>query len=963
MTKLKDKFYRTNRHLLRLFAFLFPFLIVVTAFTILQVYPMGERCMLTVDCYHQYSPLLTEFREKLLDGKSIFYSWNTGLGSEFYAAYANYCASPLNLFVVFFSNKAVPVFVALITAVRAGLASLFMTMFLSENDSKRIDFVTIVFAASYALCGWFITDFWNIMWCDALVLLPLIALGLRKLMLEGKYALYVISLAICVYSNYYAGYFICLFMVFFSVVYYFALHHVTKDKLDPRRLCFKSFAICAGRFALGSVIAGAMTAVLSLPTYMILQNCSATGDSLEVNVTLTGNLFDFIGRFMVAANPNIRDGMANVYTGIVAVLLLPLFFMAPKKSGITLRHKIGFGFLMLMLYLSFSNRMLNFIWHGFHFPNQIPYRQSFLMSFVLICIAFMTIRVIRQFSLSAVCACAVGAGCYLILYEKFGEGNEGYIQILLTLVFILIQGLVLRAICRNKSKKKFHYETMIAITMMVEILVASCASMSLVCANEGFPGYDFVGINKEAVEEYAIAAEGSEGHNTFERTELFPNNICDIQSIYDVKGLSIFSSTARESFIQYMRNFGFHNNGINGLRNNGLTLVTATTLGVRNLISVQDTTCVPLGFDEVYTDGDITVFDNPDALAVGYMVSDDIIDFIPDGSSSNVFENTNQWIRSMGISQDVYSALDLTAGTCSGATCTELENGNLRYSYTAEGANSSYTVTIDDAQIGSEVYIYANSNKGGTATVMVGDDKSRSTSFSIRSYQIISCGIYDGTPINVTVSYPASPAGSISVYGYQLNQAGYDEMLSTLSQSQFNVTSYDSDSLSGTIDVAQDGFMLFTVPYSEGFELTVDGQKTELVSVQDALCGVHLKAGHHEIKLVYTPPMFEEGLLITSTALLAFVILVVLTGLVRKFKAKKVAVAAQEGTPEETLAEQTALDVTAFNDELETAKEQIVATETTETTESIVSTETLPDKNNDNNADTSEAGDSEANKQ
>ena len=170
-----------------LMAFLLPAGAMLAIFAILEVYPFGNATIMSVDCYHQYTPFLIELRDKLLSGDSLFYSWNSGLGSEYYAIYANYEASPLNLFVVFVTATAVPAFVAFITVIRAGLAGVFMTLFLSSNDSKRIDAITVMFASSYALCGWFLTDYWNIMWCDALVLLPLIALGLKKLMLESVF--------------------------------------------------------------------------------------------------------------------------------------------------------------------------------------------------------------------------------------------------------------------------------------------------------------------------------------------------------------------------------------------------------------------------------------------------------------------------------------------------------------------------------------------------------------------------------------------------------------------------------------------------------------------------------------------------------------------------------------------------------------------------------------------------------
>lgn len=855
----------------RLLSFLFPFLVIVVVFSFLDVYPVGDRTALTVDLYHQYMPFIYEFRAKLLEGRSFFYSFNSGLGTEYFGAYANYAASPLNFLCVFFPYKTLPVFVAFVVALRAGLASLFMGMLLSSSDNKRYDFVTVLFGASYALSGWFLTDFWNIMWCDAYVLLPLIILGLRKLMLEGKFKLYIIALALCITSNFYAGYFICLFLVPFSIVYYFAIH-------DSSNLGFKTFFKCAGKFTVASLVAGMMSAFMVLPVYMVLQHSSATNSELEVDYNLTGNLFDFLGRLMVSANPNIRDGMANVACGVVIVLMIPLFFAAKKNSGISLRHKIGFGFILLLLYISFTNRTLDYIWHGFHFPNQIPYRQSFLMSFVLVYMAHMTIRALKQFTPQAITAVSVGAGIFVVLFEKFGEGNEGYQQIGLTLLFIIIQGAVIKAIREGKRSSSF-YEVLIAITMAVEIFTSSMFTVGRVCEHEGFPGYDFYGKNRDIIHTHTLEIEGSEGHLPFERTELYPNFICCIQSVYDVKGTSIFSSTARESFIKYMRNFGFHNNGINGLRNFGLTRVTADLLNIRNLAVIENTSTLPPMFEEDFREDEVVFYGNPDALSVGYMVSTDILSYVPDATYVDCFYKTNDWVRSMGVPYDVYSPLHVEPLFSSNIT-SEGESGNGRL-YTVQDPNKETVIetSIEGRTIGSDIYCYVDSSKNANVTVTCGDS---TRTFDTRSYQILYLGKYEGEPLDVTISYSPSPYGTLHYYAYELNQEGYEQMLNILSDEQLNVTSYDDASIRGEIDVKEDGLLFLTIPYAEGFVVTVDGVEAELLSVQDALCGVKLTSGHHEIELKYVPAGFKEGLVISLAGLALLVIISVLEVLSRR---------------------------------------------------------------------------------
>ena len=877
-----------------LLAFLFPTLTVLAAFAVTGCYPFGERTILTVDLYHQYCPFLVAFRDKFWAGESLFYSWNDGLGQEYFAAYANYAASPLNIFAIFFTAKTMPIFIALITCIRAGLSSIFMLKFLSANDNRRIDNITVIFAASYALCGWYISFFWNIMWCDGVVLLPLIMLGLRKLFLDRRWGLYTVSLAIAIISNYYAGYFICLFLVFFAPCYYVCVFSREKPKGDPQRLCVKTFFGSAIRFAVASLLAAAASAAVTIPTYLILQHCSATGNEFKPDYNLQTSLFDFFGRLMVVANPNIRDGMANVYSGLVIVLLLPLFFMLPSKTGIKLKHKIVFGLLLFIMYLSFTNRSLNFIWHGFHFPNQIPYRESFLMSFLLVFVGFLTIRRIRALGAKYVTGAVLSSAAFLVLFEKFGTGNEGYIQIGATLLFLIIQGAALHTVSNTNSKKsEFFCETLLTVTMMVEMFAATLSTIGLVAVHEGFTSYAPYGKNKDEVAAYAATVEGTEGHMNFERSELFPNNVCDLQSLYDVKGLSIFSSTARENFVRYMRNFGFHNNNINGLRNSGLTRVTATLLCVRNLIETDKTQAVPAVFSKEYSNDVITSWANYDALSVGYMVDPEVLGYEPNYDDPNTFTKTNTWLNRMGAG-DVYKPVSLNVLASTGMSTSDNNSSCLVYNAANNAKDYVITLSVTEADLGSDVYVYINAKKGGTVVITNGTSRQE---FEIRSYQIITLGVYNGAPIEVTVKYHEQPGSSIFVYGYQLDQEGYQNMLSVLGDEQLEVTSYDATSISGHIDVIEDGLLFLTIPYAEGWTAEVDGKEAEIVPVQDALMGIMLEKGSHDITLKYTPAGFKEGLAISSAAIVVIIAVSAVSVVLDKNRKKKALAAASAVTP------------------------------------------------------------------
>ena len=66
------------------------------------------------------------------------------------------------------------------------------------------------------------------------------------------------------------------------------------------------------------------------------------------------------------------------------------------SGRIRLRDKIMHAFLLLFLLFSFDLNILNFVWHGMHFPNQLPYRNSFVYIFLVLTMAYAALRSLRD---------------------------------------------------------------------------------------------------------------------------------------------------------------------------------------------------------------------------------------------------------------------------------------------------------------------------------------------------------------------------------------------------------------------------------------------------------------------------------------------------------------------------------------------------------------------------------------
>ncbi len=411
------------------FGFTVPFVGMLFILIINYCVPFGDNSFLYSDCYHQYFPFFKAFRQTILNGDSLLYNWNIGMGVDFLGLIAYYVASPLNLVSLLLPESWLLGYFSLLLPVRLGLAGLFFALFLKKIFKKN-DPSIAVFGSLYALCAWALGYQWNVMWLDTFALLPLVILGMVSLLRDRKFLLYTLTLFLSVFSNYYIGLFTCIF-VFFSFFIY--------------EICcgqgFKRFFLDLCLIALYSAIAIAMTAILELPALAALGTTQSSvnkfPDTFSLNIadrTLyagvntaweaaktawkAGNTSLFFSHAwtalkgamaglwdgmrqcagnMNASIPNtFKEGLPNLYCGVGSVVLGGLFLTSRK---IRLRDKLCSLFMLLFILLSFIIRQLDYIWHGFHFTNMIQYRFSFLFSFILLYMAYRVWLLRKSFKL------------------------------------------------------------------------------------------------------------------------------------------------------------------------------------------------------------------------------------------------------------------------------------------------------------------------------------------------------------------------------------------------------------------------------------------------------------------------------------------------------------------------------------------------------------------------------------
>ena len=190
--------------------------IILLVYFCYEIIPFGDRTIYRMDLYHQYGPLFTELYDRLVSGESLIYSWNTGLGSSFLGNFYNYLSSPIALIVLLFGHKNTFEAVAAMIAIKCVLSSMSMANYLKKSQNMN-SLYSSAFGVLYAFCGYFIAYYWNVMWIDAMYLLPFIILGIEQIINSGKTRTYFISLILAIFSNYYIGFMLCIFSCIYFI--------------------------------------------------------------------------------------------------------------------------------------------------------------------------------------------------------------------------------------------------------------------------------------------------------------------------------------------------------------------------------------------------------------------------------------------------------------------------------------------------------------------------------------------------------------------------------------------------------------------------------------------------------------------------------------------------------------------------------------------------------------------------
>lgn len=873
--KVKSFFYN-NRFLFLAFGCSAAIMLVV--FMAFGLFPFGDITILRMDLYHQYGPLFAELYDRVTSGGSLLYSWNSGLGSSFFGNYCNYLSSPIGFIVCLLAgHENIPEAIAVMVLLKAALSALTFSLYLKKSQHKS-SYVTAGFAVLYSFCGWFIAYYWNVMWIDAMILLPLVALGIERIINNGKPWIYLSALALTMLSNYYMSYMMCIFAVIYFIAYYIINYSVS----DYKRF-FKSGFIFAG----ASFIAAGLIAFMLLPTFCTLQQTSATSGDFPSNTSLYFDIFDFLANHLASVDPTIRssgdDVLPNVYCGILTLMLAPLYLMT--KSISKKEKLVNIGLLAIFL-VGFNLNSLNYVWHGFHFPNDLPYRQSFMYSFLLILIAFKTFSRLKEIPNRMIAMSGFATGILVVLAEKLDSKNVNTSTVVISLAFVVIYALIMVTL---KDKK---YQT-----VTVSVLLLCCICSESIIADTG--NYSMDQPKTNYVGDYSafqtVKKQLDETNNDkFYRMELSYLRTRMDPCWYNYNGVSTFSSMAYEKVSALQRKLGMYGNNINSYTYYPQTPIYNAMFSLKYLVNntTTDVFADSSLYNSLFTYDKYTAYENKFSLPLAYGVDTSVANW--EWSLSDPLEVQNDLFeRATGVADALVKMYPKEISNSNVEKFTQPLNSEI-FSFkktSSDGVDGSSTFVFE-AEKDCNVYLYvttAEGDKSGTMTVSKQNGQSISQDLS-KGYILDIGNVKKGERFTAIVPI-STENGMLTFHAYYVDNEAFAKGYEKLKNSSLNYTNVTDTCVEGGFIANGTQLLMTSIPYDSGWTIYIDGNKIakeDIVKIGDAFIGVNVTDGYHSLKMTYTPTGYKVGVLISlATAVILLAVIVLCIILKRKGKKLK----------------------------------------------------------------------------
>lgn len=850
--KVKD-FFKRNGVSLTL-AFLIPMIIMVIAYYRVGVYPGSKLSMMASDSFSQYSNFHASFNNVLHGKQDPFYTWSGSLGLNYWSLSAYYLNGIFTFLVFFFDNIQMPEALYFLTILKIGVSALAFWFFARGTYRKLNQWMIAGLSIAYALSAYAVGYSEVIMWLDVMTYLPLVILGIHRLIEYKKPMLLFISYLLLFLSSFYLGFMVGVFSFLYYTSRVIAHWHENRRSIPM--------------YLTTSLLAGGASMVTILPTLIDLRS---NGESLTIiNRFFTGGLgpWDLIAKSMVGVYDTSKyEAMPFIYAGILPLLFFVFYFFTKKISW---KDKVANGVLVALLIASIYIYPLNLFWHGFHSPNMFLFRFSFLISFMILMLAGYAIEALNKDTLNRFVNCALGTALvfflFLFLSNKKRYGLISLTSVAATFVFLFVY-LIIAATSVKKEQWIRWLSLGLLVLMSAEGAVNTDAMINGISRDWGYPTKALYTEPHNAIQ--TLVDHANQNNDTFFRMENLDQVSLNDSFNFGYHGVSMFSSIRNRLSSQYINTLGFRSTGTNlQVQYPNNTLYGDALVGIKYNLAKQDP--LKFGYKKIKTAKEYSLYENQWALPLGILTDDQIYQRMENKSQAALFNHLS------GLDEHPFSSREPSIVESNNAIIHENPDGKsleIQEKELDKPKTVTWLVTVPAKQQ-AYLSLVPPDSKSSLVYVKVNDVTRKGDLWT--SGQYYNLGYYDkATTVRVQVLFAKSKEEQfkVEIFKPQVILLDTDSYQRTIQAIQKKGVDFKTKGHEATANVQldQEQTLLTTIPYDKGWEAWIDGKKTEIKPLESAFIALTIPKGAHTVKLRFLPVGFRIGLTLFILCLCLFV--------------------------------------------------------------------------------------------
>ena len=805
------------------------------------IYWNSDNSPLLGDGFHQYVIFDIALRNILHGNGSLFYTFTSGLGLNFYALSSYYLGSFLSPLVYFFDLTNMPDAVYLTTLLKFGLIGLSTYFSLNKLFQSIPKPLKLALSTSYALMSFSVSQLEIKTWLDVFILIPLIIAGLHLLITEKKFLLYFTILSILFIQNYYFGYMTALFLIFWY------LCQISWD-FKTRKSSFLDFIVT-------SFLAGMASLILTLPTLFDLQTHGEKLTEVTKFQTESSWYLDLFAKQFIGSFDTTKYGaIPMIFVGLLPFILTILFFTLKSiKFHVKLIYALFFAFLIVSFYIE----ALDLFWQGMHTPNMFLHRYAWIFSTLLIYTAAEVLKRLKELKVwnFLVSLFLLVTGFLATIYLKSHYSFLTDLNILLTLEFVVVYSLLLLAVIKKFISVNL-FAILISLFIMVDMSLNASSQIDGIAKEWGFASRSSYNRDIPAMESFSAYIG-----NQFTRTEKLQTQTGNDSMKFNYNGISQFSSVRNRSASSTLDKLGFKSSGTNlNLRYANNSILADSLFGIQ--YNISDSPIDKYGFQDVYQKDNFTLYENQFSLPIAF-ASQSIYNDVK--FNEHTLDNQASFLNQLAnVDFDYFSPIpyDKTENTNDLISVTSSSN---------EDAAIQYQIEVPE---NSQVYLsftnlHFSNDKQKKVDILVNGEKKTFTTDNVFSFFNIGYTKEKKT-FNIHVSFPGNSQVSFeSPTFYRLDTLTLTEAIQKIKEQPVTVST-SKNKVFATYDVQQDTSIFFTIPYDKGWSAYQDGKKIEIKQAQTGFMKVDVPKGKGTITLSFIPNGFVIGAICSFTSLLLF---------------------------------------------------------------------------------------------